>query len=1069
MSDAFDILVGAALKEGSVDDAIQELKNKLAQESNKVKVDLGIKGVDGKDKSSGTKSEVSAAKELKSTYSSIGQLLNQNEKRQLQIKNITTSVAETNQKVLRYQQEYNEKTGKLTDPAKASLMVKRTDELKQKYDSMLANLRERAKLEERLIKIKGQGKVKEEEVLQTQIKSSKIAYDELKADADKLKLSKGITTQTTEEIALSREKLRIEQQMAQLSARSQDKANNQLVNQLYKESLSSLKQIDALSKKIAQAEATKSKEYEKQLRLQRQSLQAKVDENNKILEQVASENSKLNISAQQDALAKRQLTNEKNIAVYKQQALSTLKATKGVFSGFVNELKIAVTRSIEWGIAMGALYGSVRKLKDGVQFLIDVDTSLTEIAMVTQQSREEVQGLTQDYLDLAKALKISTKEIFDSAVSLYRQGLSADEVNSRLQTLSQTSKVTGESITTVTDYVTAGVNTLGVEANRFNDILIKTASIAGTTYGELGEAISKNAASFNNANVNLEKITSYMATILETTREAPQSVGTFGKTLVGRFQRINKATGELNEDLNAVQKAMESVGVDFLDAAGQIRPVSDILDDLSKTWDTLDGNTQKYLATQAGGLRQGNRFIALMDNYQRSMDIYGEALDSSGTTQEQYNKYLESTQALIDELRVTWEDLYITVLNSDWIKVFYRTLIELVKYLEVAVENIDFVIAAFGGFVIINKIIPTLSLLSKFLVGGEFAKYGKSVSTVVSHLDKLKDGGNAAAGSASTLLTKISSLNPVIMAASAAVGLLAYAFLDAKKKAKEFEEGQRELQKTLEQGSVQDIKNTINNIENLKSKYDSLTAEQESLRKGNEDLSPAWDNTAQKLSKVDDEIQSVIDEMRKYGINTKNIDSELERLNNTLEGKTKALEKEKAEVERLSGIYEDHLDMIKDYDEAQLKSHKELLLQKKAEVEVLKNSITAWAEYTKSRMGAANIPIMPSREDFPAPHDFNQEMKNFRNEMFVFAQDPFSSFGATTANMIDMASQEKIKEVQKNIDGIDAQIDAVNQRLEDWAINHTKVSDDTEDNLTIDDVWEDKVDSIIEQLEREKE
>jgi hypothetical protein len=40
--------------------------------------------------------------------------------------------------------------------------------------------------------------------------------------------------------------------------------------------------------------------------------------------------------------------------------------------------------------------------------------------------------------------------------------------------------------------------------------------------------------------------------------------------------------------------------------------------ELSQKWNTLDTNTQRYIATIAAGSRQQSRFIAMMSDYART-------------------------------------------------------------------------------------------------------------------------------------------------------------------------------------------------------------------------------------------------------------------------------------------------------------------------------------------------------------------------------------------------------------------------------------------------------------------
>ncbi len=49
--------------------------------------------------------------------------------------------------------------------------------------------------------------------------------------------------------------------------------------------------------------------------------------------------------------------------------------------------------------------------------------------------------------------------------------------------------------------------------------------------------------------------------------------------------------------LNKVDKALQSVGITLQDVNGQFRNFDDVILELSKKWDTLDANAQRYLAT----------------------------------------------------------------------------------------------------------------------------------------------------------------------------------------------------------------------------------------------------------------------------------------------------------------------------------------------------------------------------------------------------------------------------------------------------------------------------------------
>lgn len=81
------------------------------------------------------------------------------------------------------------------------------------------------------------------------------------------------------------------------------------------------------------------------------------------------------------------------------------------------------------------------------------------------------------------------------------------------------------------------------------------------------------------------------------------------KTIIARFTELKTnvagtADSEFDDlDYNKVDTALKSVGVSLKDTDGQFRDLDDVFLELSKKWDTLDRNTQRYIATTAAGSR----------------------------------------------------------------------------------------------------------------------------------------------------------------------------------------------------------------------------------------------------------------------------------------------------------------------------------------------------------------------------------------------------------------------------------------------------------------------------------
>ena len=99
-------------------------------------------------------------------------------------------------------------------------------------------------------------------------------------------------------------------------------------------------------------------------------------------------------------------------------------------------------------------------------------SQLTEIGMVTNQTREQTASLAKEYNNLAKEMKVTTSEIISGAVEFYRQGLSQEEVMERLKTTTMYSKVANVDFKESAELLTATVNSMGISIEKAADVFL---------------------------------------------------------------------------------------------------------------------------------------------------------------------------------------------------------------------------------------------------------------------------------------------------------------------------------------------------------------------------------------------------------------------------------------------------------------------------------------------------------------------------------------------------------------------------------------------------------------------
>lgn len=320
-----------------------------------------------------------------------------------------------------------------------------------------------------------------------------------------------------------------------------------------------------------------------------------------------------------------------------------------------------------------------RALRDAMQTITELDKTMTEMAVVTDLTVGDYWKQLPEYSKRATELGVSINSAYKAATLYYQQGLKTNEVNQVSTETLKMARIAGLSAEEATNKMTAALRGFNMELNQTSaqnvaDVYSKLAAITASDVEEISTAMTKTASIANSAGMEFETTAAFLSQIIETTRESAETAGTALKTVIARFQELKKSPDQIGEidgeivDANKIETALRSVGVALRDSAGQFRNLDDVFLELASKWDTLDKNTQRYIATIAAGSRQQSRFLAMMSNYSRTQELVTAANNAAGASQEQFNKTLESLDAKLEQLKNAWHEFTMGIMNSDLVK-----------------------------------------------------------------------------------------------------------------------------------------------------------------------------------------------------------------------------------------------------------------------------------------------------------------------------------------------------------------------------------------------------------------
>ena len=322
----------------------------------------------------------------------------------------------------------------------------------------------------------------------------------------------------------------------------------------------------------------------------------------------------------------------------------------------------------------------------------ELDAVMTQTAVVTDFSVGDMWDKLPEYTAKANSLGASVASLYEATTLYYQQGLDTNAAMGVGVETMKMARIAGMDAAAATEAMTAALRGFNMEVNelnatRVNDVYSELAAITAADTEQIATAMGKTASIAASANMEFETTAALLAQIIETTQEAPETAGTAMKTIIARFTEVKslfsqgQLAGEDTEgeaiDINKIDTALKSVGISLKDFLNGQKGIDDIFLELASKWDTLDLATQRYIATTAAGSRQQSRFIAMMSDYGRTMELVSAANNSAGASQRQFDKTQESLEAKLQKLKNAWQEFTMNIMNSDVIKFGVDALIKI--------------------------------------------------------------------------------------------------------------------------------------------------------------------------------------------------------------------------------------------------------------------------------------------------------------------------------------------------------------------------------------------------------
>ncbi len=320
---------------------------------------------------------------------------------------------------------------------------------------------------------------------------------------------------------------------------------------------------------------------------------------------------------------------------------------------------------------------------------------------------------------MAKQVGLTTTEVANLSIAFFRQGREAADALRLTKTAAEFAKIAAINVNDAANFLTAAINGFNLAASDASRIVDRFAALgasAAASAAEIAIALSKVAPAAASAGVEVDTLMAFVTKGIETTREAPENIGTAFKTIFARMRELTDIgkTVEDGMDVNRVEASLRSIGVELRDANGEFRNLDDVLLDVGKRWDGITRNQQAYLATTLAGTRQQTRLIALFENFDRTLELIQVSQDSAGVAAIQHAEYMQGLEAATTRLKTSFQQLITSFVNSDMVVGFINAINTALELMNTTLAK---VVLTVGTLLTAIKLLTTSKKITKFTSG----------------------------------------------------------------------------------------------------------------------------------------------------------------------------------------------------------------------------------------------------------------------------------------------------------------------------------------------------------------
>ena len=371
------------------------------------------------------------------------------------------------------------------------------------------------------------------------------------------------------------------------------------------------------------------------------------------------------------------------------------KKVQTPWENFVNGLKQRFVSLGQYLVSFVGFYRVFAEIRKGISVIRELDTALTEMKKVSDETVRSLKNFQDVSFDIAKSVGGTAQQIQNSTADWMRLGESLDEAAKSAEVANILLNVSEfESIDDATNSLVA----MSAAYDELDKIeIVDKLNLIGNNFAistdGLATALQKSASALKTAGNDIDEAIA-LATASNQVVQDPDSVGAGIRTISLRITGTEAAKEELtslgedvddfvvttssklNDQVKTLTKTVGKDGISLLDDNGNYRSTYEILQDIADVWEQIKEedlktgqNRQNALLELLAGKNRSNILASILESPDILRDAYQSSVnDSAGSAEKELNAHLDSIEGKIAKFQNEVQEFWYKLLDSEFLK-----------------------------------------------------------------------------------------------------------------------------------------------------------------------------------------------------------------------------------------------------------------------------------------------------------------------------------------------------------------------------------------------------------------